>query len=466
MFGAYFFMVDIFNLNTKELQALVVYKEILESNKRFPKDFWSEEKNQGKGIKIKCRILTRYCLENLYLLQLQDLTKYDLKQIKTLLVRKKLFGMIQVVFKHDVLAILKNAYPNEFKSRTLKEWMWSKHGLWEDDRMVIEAVQYMVLEEGIRRVDDIPSFDWKKRLIKYGIYNILSRFNWSIFSLFDFVYPKRFHAADFKYKTKWAASESLDNAFYFMHKTFKKNRYGVTEILMLGSSDFRKLGLSGMLITLFGSSTLKAKEYYFYKTIGNKENQSEIEKDIQAIIKKKRNEVIYNKLKDAAVGKFIYNLHENSTLYGYIKRHARNNNLTIDEFISTFGFVYKSAKKDTKDISKDVVWNLRKQGMTYVQIAEELGSNPTTITYLCKKHFGGDPLIPRPLENYITVQELMNKYHVDHKTVMKLVSENGFENHTTIRFRYLKKSEIEPALQNYIEESKQHQSMVKRYANC
>ena len=32
----------------------------------------------------------------------------------------------------------------------------------------------------------------------------------------------------------------------------------------------------------------------------------------------------------------------------------------------------------------------------------------------------------------------MNKYRVDHKTVMKIVYENGFENHTTIRFRYLK----------------------------
>ena len=65
----------------------------------------------------------------------------------------------------------------------------------------------------------------------------------------------------------------------------------------------------------------------------------------------------------------------------------------------------------------------------------------------------------------LTVQELMNKYHVDHKTVMKLVYENGFENHTTIRFRYLKKSEIEPALEEYISRSKHHQFMVKRYAN-
>lgn len=458
-------MVDIFKLGTKELQALVVYKDVLESDTRFPKDFWSDEKNQYKGIKVKCRILTKYCLENLYSLEPIDLPKYNLKQIKTLLIRKKLFGMVQAVFQHDLLAILKNAYPDEFKNRTLKEWMWSKHGIWEDDNMIIEAVQCMVLKEGIRRVDDIPSLDWKKRLLKHGIYNVLSRFNWSIFALFNFVYPKRFHPADFKYKTKWAASESLQNAFYFMHKTFKKNRYQLDDILMLGTSDFRRLGLAGMLMSLFDSSTLKAKEYYLYKTLDNKDHQDEITKDIQKLIKKKRDAVIIKKLQDAAVGKFIYNLHENSTLYGYIKRHARNRNLTIDEFISSYGFVYKSAKKDAQEISKDDVWNLRKQGMTYVQIAEELGSNPTTITYLCKKHFGGDPLIPRPLEDYITVQELMNKYRVDHKTVMKLVDENKFENHTTIRFRYLKKSEIEPALQKYKKESKQHQSMIRRYAN-
>jgi len=458
-------MVDLFKLSTQELQALVTYKDVLDSGDRFPKDFWTDEKNQSKGIKIKSRILTRYCLENIYGLEPTDLTKYNLKQIKALLVKKKLFGMIQAVFEHDVLAVLKNAYPNEFKTRVLKEWMWSKHGLWEDDRMVIEAVQDMVLKEGIRRIDDIPTLDWKKRLLKHGIYNVLSRFNWSIFALFDFVYPKRFHPADFKYKTKWAASESLENAFYFMHKTFKKHKFNLNDILMLGTSDFRRLGLAGMLMSLFDSSTLKAKEYYLYKTIGNKEHQEEITRDIQELIKKQRNNIIYNKLKKVAVGKYIYNLHENSTLYGYIKRHARNNNTTIDEFIASFGFIYKSAKKDAQEISKDEIWNLRKQGLTYVQIAQKLGSNPTTITILCKKYFGGDPLIPRPIEDYITVQELMNKYHVDHKTVMKIVHENGFENHTTIRFRYLKKSQIEPALMRYVSESKQHQSMVRRYAD-
>jgi len=458
-------MVDLFKLSTQELQALVTYKDVLDSSDRFPKDFWTDEKKQSKGIKIKSRILTRYCLENIYGLEPTHLTKYNLKQIKALLIKKKLFGMIQAVFEHDVLAVLKNAYPNEFKTRVLKEWMWSKHGLWEDDRMVIEAVQDMVLKEGIRRIEDIPTLDWKKRLLKYGIYNVLSRFNWSIFALFDFVYPKRFHPADFKYKTKWAASESLENAFYFMHKTFKKHKFNLNDILMLGTSDFRRLGLAGMLMSLFDSSTLKAKEYYLYKTVGNKEHQEEITRDIQELIKKQRNNIIYNKLKKVAVGKYIYNLHENSTLYGYIKRHARNNNATIDEFISSFGFIYKSAKKDAQEISKDEIWNLRKQGLTYVQIAQKLGSNPTTITTLCKKYFGGDPLIPRPIEDYITVQELMDKYHVDHKTIMKIVHENGFENHTTIRFRYLKKSQIEPALIRYVSESKQHQSMVRRYVN-
>ena len=55
---------------------------------------------------------------------------------------------------------------------------------------------------------------------------------------------------------------------------------------------------------------------------------------------------------------------------------------------------------------------------------------------------------------------------MDHKTIMKLVHENNFENHTTIRFRYLKKSEIEPALVNYINKSKQHLSMVSRYSKA
>lgn len=107
---------------------------------------------------------------------------------------------------------------------------------------------------------------------------------------------------------------------------------------------------------------------------------------------------------------------------------------------------------------------LRKKGMTYVEIAKELDSNPTTISQLCDRYFGGDPLIPRPISDYITVQEVMNKYHVDHKTVMKVVLENGFENHTTIRFRYLNKHEIEPAMEKYIQESKHHKFMVKRYA--
>lgn len=111
--------------------------------------------------------------------------------------------MLQTVFDNDVLAVLKNAYPEEFKKRQLTEWMWSKHGIWNNDKYVIEAVQYMVLKEGIRRVELIPEYDWKKRLLKYGIYNVLSRFDWSIYKLFDFVYPGRFHPTDFKYKTKW-----------------------------------------------------------------------------------------------------------------------------------------------------------------------------------------------------------------------------------------------------------------------
>lgn len=457
-------MVNLFKLKTEELKALVEYKEVLDNGKNFPKDFWTREKYQINGIKIKSRILTRYCLENLARIEPVDLPEYNLKELKEILIKYKLFGMIQRIFNHDVLAILKNAYPEEFKTRVLKEWQWSKHGIWHDDNLIIEAVQDMVRKEGIRQIKDIVYLDWKRRLLKHGIYNVLAYFNWSIYALFNFVYPNKFHPADFKYKVKWAASESLENAFHFMHKTFKQKRYSLNDILMLGTSDFRRLGLAGMLMTLFDSSTLKAKEYYLYKTVDNEEHQRDITNDINNLLKKKRDEATIRRLKKVAVGKFIYNLHSNSTLYGYIKRHARDNNMTVDEFISMYGFVYKSAKKEINEISPDEVWNLRKKGLTYVQIAQELGSNPTTISELCLKHFGGDPLIPRPLNEYITVQELMNKYHVDHKTVMKLVKDNRFENHTTIRFRYLKKSEIEPALEVYIKQSLQHQSMVKRYA--
>jgi len=83
---------------------------------------------------------------------------------------------------------------------------------------------------------------------------------------------------------------------------------------------------------------------------------------------------------------------------------------------------------------------------------------------MCKKHFGGDPLIPRPIENYITVQEVMDRFHVDHKTVMKIVKEKNFENHMTIRNRYLKRSEIIPAILEYKNNSFQHQALVNRYA--
>jgi len=264
---------------------------------------------------------------------------------------------------------------------------------------------------------------------------------------------------------KWAASESLDNAFYHMHTTFKKKRYTLDDILLLNSSDFRKLGLAGMLAALFDSSVLKAKEYYLYKTIDDPEHKSELIKDIKNLADKKRDQKIAERLKQVAKGKYIYNLRTHITLYNFIKRHAKSKNMSISDFVASYGFIYKTAKKDAGEIDKDEVYRLRKQGLTYVQIAQKLCSNPTTITKLCNKYFGGDPLIPRPLEDYITVQELMNKYHVDHKTVMKLVYENGFENHTTIRFRYLKKSEIEPALKQYISSSKHHQFMVNRYAN-
>ena len=458
-------MVNLLQLKTEELKALATYKEVREhKRKKFPRDFWADEKYQIAGVKVRCRIITRYCLENLAGLQVTDLSKYNLKQIKSILTRGKLFGMIQAVFNHDILEILKNAYPAAFKDRILKEWMWSKHGLWHDDNLIIEAVQDMVRQEGIRRIKDIPTLDWKKRLLDYGIYNVLAYFNWSIYALFNFVYPHKFHPTDFKYKIKWKASESLENAFYFMHKTFKKKHYTMDDILLLGTADFRRLGLAGMLMSLFDASTLKAKEYYLYKTLGSEDHQKEILNDISRLVRKKRDERIIGRLEKLAVGKFIYNLHTHSTEYSFIKRYAKHNNLTVDELISQYGYIYKSAAKDIQEINPNEIWELRKQKFTYIQIAEKLDSNPTTISQICKKHFGGDPLIPRPLEDYITVQELMNQYRVDHKTVMKLVHQKGFENHTTIRFRYLKKTEIEPALKKYIKKSKQHQFMVQRYS--
>ena len=95
-------------------------------------------------------------------LKVEDLPKYNLKQIKEMLVRGRLSGMVQRVFEHDVLAILKNAYPVEFKNRVLKEWYWSKHGVWQNEEFIIEAVKEMVRKEGIRWIGDIPSLDWKK----------------------------------------------------------------------------------------------------------------------------------------------------------------------------------------------------------------------------------------------------------------------------------------------------------------
>lgn len=455
-------MVNLFILKTDELKTLVLYKNILESGRRFPKDFWTGEKTQEKGIKRKCRILTRYCLEDISHTEPSELHNYNLKQIKAMLIDGKLFGMVQIVFHHDILSLLRNAYPEEFRTKTLKDWMWSKHGIWHNDQMLIDAVTDMVYAEGIRRAEHIPLLDWKKRLLKHGIYNILMYFNWSIYSMFNFVYPNKFHPADFKYKTKWKTSKSLDNAFYYLHKTFKKNRYTIEQILLLSTSDFRKLGLTSMLISVFNSSTLGAKEYYLYKTLGDENHRREMLDDIKQLLAKKRDAITVEKLKAVAVDKYIYNLHSNNALYNYIKRQAAKAGVSIADLISRYGFIYKTDVRHTP-IDCNTIWKLRKKGLTYVQIAAELNSNPCTIMEMCKKHFGGDPLIPRPIEDYITVQELMNKYRVDHKTVMKLAYANNIPSHTTIRLRYLKKSDIEPVLDVYVNKSKHHQFMTKRY---
>lgn len=457
-------MIDLLKLSTEDLQLLVQYREIIEKNINFPKNFWTAEKNQVKGVKLKCCLLTRFCFENLARLEVKDLPKYNLKQLKEILIKYRLFGMVQIVFKHDVLEIIKNTYPEDFFTQKLYEWKWSKHGIWEDDAMVIQAVKNMVHSEGIRNLKDIPSFDWKKRLLKHGIYNVLHRFNWSIFKMFDFVYPKTFHPADFKYKTKWKDSDSLSNAYYYMDKSFQTANYTIEDIKLLTTSDFRRLGLAAMLITVFNSSTLRAKEYYLYKTAGNSTNLKELSASIKSIRQKKFDEKVYRRLKKVAVNKSIYSLHENYTLYNFIKRHAKNNNMSIKDYISKYGFTYENARPDPIIIDQDQLWDLRKQGYTYVQIADILNTNPTKISELCKEHFGGDPLIPRPLDSYITPQELMDKYRVDHKTVMKLVSENNYENHMTIRFRYLKKSEIIPAIESYVSTNKSHRHLVRRYS--
>lgn len=457
-------MIDLLKLDTQDLQILVLYQSIREKNSNFPKNFWTDEKNQKNGVKLKCCLLTRFCFENLAHLEVEDLPNYNLKQLKTILIKNRLFGMVQTVFNHDVHAIIKNTYPVDFYNHHLQDWMWSKHGMWDDKNKIILAVKDMVKKEGIKNAKDIPLFDWKKRLLKHGIYNILHCFNWSIFKMFDFVYPSTFHPMDFRYKKKWKEENSLENSYYLMDKVFLNANYTYDQIRLLSTTDFRRLGLAAMLITVFKSSTIKAKEYYLYKTLDNTENRKELMTSIKNLKTKKFNDNIKRRLKKIAVGKNIHNLRENYTLYNYIKRHAKNSGLSIKDFISRYDYVYVDARPDPVHVDIDDLWDLRKNGWTYVDIAEKMNTNPTKISDLCQKHFGGDPLIPRPIEEYITPQELMNQYRVDHKTVMKLVDENNYENHTTLRFRYLKKSEIIPALENYVVNSKSHQNLIRRYS--
>lgn len=459
-------MKKLFDLNREQLKSLAMYKDVLETGKFFEKNFWQKERSLD-GIKPNCQVITRYCFETIENMKPSDLSSLNLKQIKEILVKNHLFGMVQSVFKNDILAVIKNAYPDEFKKRQLAEWMWSKHGTWQNDKYVIEAVQYMVLKEGIRKVELIPRYDWKKRLLKYNIYNILSRFNWSIFRMFDFVYPGRFHPADFKYKTKWRTSsgnDSLKNACRLMDKVFKENQYTREQIVLLNTNGFRRLGLISMLRSVFDGSPEKAKEFYLFRTQNNHSNLLKLNEEIEAAKTNLQNKIIYEKLTKAAKGKYIYNLHSNQGVYTYIKRKAAERNLTISRLIEQFGFLYKNARDENTLLDPMQIWNLRKKRLTYIKIAEILGSNPTTISLICKKHFGGDPLIPRPVENYITVQELMDRFHIDHKTIMKLVKDNNFENHMTIRNRYLKRSEIVPAILEYKSSSFQHQALLSRYA--
>ena len=458
-------MNKLFDMDREQLRALAEYREVLETGRFFPRNFWQNEKNTN-GIRLNCQAITRYCLEGIEGISANELPSRNLKQIKEILSKNRLMGMLQTVFHNDVLKVLINAYPEKFKKRELTEWMWSSHGIWNNDGFVIEAVQYMVLKEGIRRVELIPKTDWKKRLLKYGIYNILSRFNWSLFHMFDFVYPGRFHPADFKYKVKWKTSidkYSRENAWRFMDKTFKEKQLSRESILLLNSTGFRRLGLISMLLNVFGGSPLKAKEYYFYRTIGNKENEQCLADEMKKAGIQRENEKIRARFAEVSTGKYIYNLHANMSAYSFFKRQANKRNLKIHELAEQFGYIYKSAVP--QGIDPNQIWALRKEGLTYIEIAEKLDSNPTTISELCKKHFGGDPLIPRPISNYSTVQELMNQYHMDHKTIMKLVTENHLENHTTIRHRYLKKSEIITVIEQYKKNSLHHRALLNRYVD-
>lgn len=457
-------MNNLFDMSREQLKALAKYRDVLETGKSFPRNFWQKERNKDE-IRLNCQVITRYCLERIEGIPAKTLPSLKLTAIKEILVKNHLHGMVQTIFRNDIMKVLINAYPMEFKKRELAEWMWSSHGLWRNDSFVKEAVQYMILKEGLRRVDLIPQYDWKKRLMKYGIYNVLSRFNWSVFHLFDFVYPGRFHPADFKYKVKWRTHsdvDSLENAWHLMDKTFKEKPFSLQEILLLNCQDFRSLGLISMLLTVFNASTLRAKEYYFYRTRGNDLNTQGLVREIRQAGMACEDENIRRRFASAATGKFIYNLRDNPGAYSYLKRQAAKRKLKIHDLAVQFGFVYKAAAVMAIDPAE--IWSLRKEGLTYTEIAERLNSNPTTISELCTRHFGGDPLIPRPIDDYITVQQLMNQYHMDHKTILKLVSEHRLENHRSIRHRYLKKSEIIPILSDYGRKSLQHQALVNRYA--
>lgn len=458
-------MIELFDMDREQLKALAEYREVLETGRFFKRNFWQKEKNQP-GIRLNCQVMTRYCLENIEGITTDMLPSYNLKQLKEIFIKDRLLGMIQTVFNNDIMEVLINAYPDEFRKRKLTEWMWSKHGIWNNDKYVIEAVQYMVLKEGIRRVELIPRYDWKQRLLKYGIYNILSRFDWSIYKLFDFVYPGRFHPADFKYKTKWktvSVQESYENANRVMDKIFSENQLTEDDILLLNCSGFRKLGLISMLLTIFDGKPLKAKEFYFFKTVGNSVNQKKLRDLIRIASIKKENEIIKTRLSEVSTGKYLYNLHSNYGVYSYLKRCAKKRRVKINELVEQFGYIYKSSRAEQKVVEPKKIWDLRMKGLTYIEIAKELKSNPTSISAMCKKYFGGDPLIPRPINNYITIQELMDQHHVDHKTIMKLVRQNNFENHVTIRNRYLKKSEIIPSILEYKKYSLQHQALLNRY---
>ena len=111
-------MNKLFDMDREQLRALAEYREVLETGRFFPRNFWQNEKNTN-GIRLNCQAITRYCLEGIEGISANELPSRNLKQIKEILSKNRLMGMLQTVFHNDVLKVLINAYPEKFKKREL-----------------------------------------------------------------------------------------------------------------------------------------------------------------------------------------------------------------------------------------------------------------------------------------------------------------------------------------------------------